>query len=196
MSVQYRQVVGFPGYRVGSDGSVWTCLERISLGWKKGWTCQVGTTWKPMRLTTTHRGYLAVCLRHNKKVYNRKVHALVMEAFVGPRPPGLCILHGDDDRKNNSLDNLVYGTHQKNMADMVARGRSLKGMKHPRAKMTDQQVRAIVRLRGDGWPMHIIAEKVHASISVVRAVTYGLRWSHISGIPARKDCNEFAAARN
>jgi hypothetical protein len=30
--VEYRDVPGFPGYRVGTDGSVWSCWERTAGG--------------------------------------------------------------------------------------------------------------------------------------------------------------------
>lgn len=31
-TVEYRDIKGFPGYRVGSDGSVWTTLVRRTRG--------------------------------------------------------------------------------------------------------------------------------------------------------------------
>lgn len=52
----------------------------------------------------------------------RKVHQLVLEAFVGPRPPGMEGCHADDDFTNNRLTNLRWGTHTDNMQDCVSNG--------------------------------------------------------------------------
>ena len=62
---------------------------------------------------------------------NRYVHLLVLEAFVGPRPPGMEALHGDDERDNNRLDNLSWGTHAVNMKQAkMPRGRDHWNYKH------------------------------------------------------------------
>lgn len=57
----------------------------------------------------------------------RRVHQLVMEAFVGPRPDGLVTCHWDGDFRNNRLDNLRYDTLSSNTLDSVRHGT------HPRA---------------------------------------------------------------
>lgn len=53
----------------------------------------------------------------------RKVHHLVAEAFLGPRPDGLEVCHGDGDPTNNHLWNLRYDTRAANSADTVRHGR-------------------------------------------------------------------------
>jgi hypothetical protein len=71
------------------------------------------------------RGYYAsVGLAHPEtKVHTRhRIHALVLEAFVGPRPDGLDIRHLDGDPLNNHLSNLAYGTKQENMQDTLLHG--------------------------------------------------------------------------
>lgn len=52
----------------------------------------------------------------------RKVHHLVLEAFVGPCPPGMQCLHGDGDPTNNALANIKWGTASENMLDRVRHG--------------------------------------------------------------------------
>lgn len=53
-------------------------------------------------------GYLTIGLsKHGcRKTY--KVHSLVCEAFIGPRPSGYQVNHIDTDRKNAKLSNLEY----------------------------------------------------------------------------------------
>ena len=52
----------------------------------------------------------------------KRVHILILETFIGPRPEGLHGLHNDDDRDNNHLTNLRWGTRSENSYDMVANG--------------------------------------------------------------------------
>jgi hypothetical protein len=46
------------------------------------------------------------------------VHTMVCEGFNGPRPEGQLVLHGDDDPLNPNADNLRFGTHAENAADV------------------------------------------------------------------------------
>jgi hypothetical protein len=55
------------------------------------------------------------------------VHQAVAEAFIGPRPTGLSVLHKDDNRTNAIATNLYYGTQKQNMEDRSARGRARGG---------------------------------------------------------------------
>ena len=57
------------------------------------------------------------------KIWRVRVHRLVLEAFVGPAPDGMDGCHRDDDKDNNTLDNLYWGTRAENMADQVRNGR-------------------------------------------------------------------------
>lgn len=60
----------------------------------------------------------------------RYFHDLVLEAFVGPKPKGMCTRHWNGDSLDNRLVNLTYGTYSENNYDRVAHGR------HPRANQT------------------------------------------------------------
>lgn len=78
--VEYRDVPGFPGYRVGSDGSLWSKL----LGSNRGFS----DTWRRLKPGNS-KGYHLHLLYNNGKRVTRFVHRLVLEAFVGPRPDSL-----------------------------------------------------------------------------------------------------------
>lgn len=51
------------------------------------------------------------------------VHRLVAAAFIGPCPPGMEVRHLDGDYLHNASTNLAYGTHARNMQDMLGHGR-------------------------------------------------------------------------
>jgi hypothetical protein len=84
-------------------------------------------------------GYLTVMVG----VKPRKVHALVLETFVGPRPEGHDACHNDGDRTNNVLANLRWATRAENMADARVHGTDSRCDRHPAAKLTWEQVRDI-----------------------------------------------------
>lgn len=46
-----------------------------------------------------------------------KVHHLVAEAFLGPRPAGAVVRHRNDLKLDNRAENLVYGTRRDNWHD-------------------------------------------------------------------------------
>jgi hypothetical protein len=63
------------------------------------------------------RGYLYVSLSKKGKHHVRTIHYLMMLTFVGQRPEGMDVRHLDGNKKNNSLDNLAYGTRKENIHD-------------------------------------------------------------------------------
>ena len=67
-------------------------------------------------------GYRRVSLYRGRSRSNRSIHALVLEAFVGPRPPGQEACHNNGDRADNRLDNLRWDTPSANQLDSVDHG--------------------------------------------------------------------------
>ena len=51
-----------------------------------------------------------------------KVHVAVAAVFIGPRPPGLLVLHNNGDFRDNRAVNLRYGTAKDNYEDAVLHG--------------------------------------------------------------------------
>lgn len=62
-------------------------------------------------------GYRQVGLMTDGKQKAITVHSLILLAFVGPRPEGLVIRHLNDNKIDNRLVNLQYGTHLENWED-------------------------------------------------------------------------------
>lgn len=87
-----------------------------------------GRFWPGMMLKTPRgsHGYRVVCLRDTasgRKAKLKGVHALVLESFRGPRPLGHYACHKDDDRLNNIVDNLYWGSPKDNARDARCNGR-------------------------------------------------------------------------
>lgn len=59
-------------------------------------------------------GYCVVTLWNNGVKKQVKIHQLVCDAFLGPKPQGLTINHKNFNRSDNSLENLEYTSKRYN----------------------------------------------------------------------------------
>jgi hypothetical protein len=104
---------------------------------------------KILKLTNHKSGYLAVNLSKNGIDKKLKVHRLILMAFVGQCPTGYECLHLDDNRKNNNIKNLRWGTSSENNKMRYNHGRvKYKGKDGPNAKLTQAQVDQIRFMKG------------------------------------------------
>lgn len=68
----------------------------------------------------TNRGYSKVNLRVGGNPKTFTVHSLVLLTFVGPRPQDRPhIRHLNDDKSDNRLENICYGTREENDQDRL-----------------------------------------------------------------------------
>ena len=67
-------------------------------------------------------GYPRVMLKVGGQRKDKKVHQLVLEAFVGPCPEGMECCHDNGDPSDPRLINLRWGSHSDNMLDMARHG--------------------------------------------------------------------------
>jgi len=184
--VEYRDVQGYPGYRVGNDGSVWTCWHQVSpnkSGRCTGGRWETGTVWNRLKFRPSRTGYPRVALYRDGKQSVFAVHHLVLTAFVGPRPDGLLALHRDDKKQNNNVENLYWGTVADNMAD---RGRNTgnyhykRGMAHYKARITEEIVVQIRQLAESGMGRPAIAAKYGITYAMVCQIVTGQTWKHVA----------------
>ena len=169
--VEYRDIPGFPGYRVGDDGSVWSRRSRNGIGPLKDF-------WRPLSPGYC-RGYALYGLCKDGRRYTRLVHVLVLNTFVGPCPPGMECCHGDGDRSNNTLANLRWDTRKANHADAVRHGTHPRGESHGSAKLTEKLVRAVRQLAAGGLQKRAVARKLGLSESTVGRIVNRTSWRHL-----------------
>lgn len=114
----HLRIAGIRGHRVGDDGSVWTCLLRVSMGSGRGSIFIETHGWRKRRQSPDKKGYMRVTVPKIDGGYVRaKVHQLVLVAFDKPKPEGMECRHLDDDKRNNSRGNLCWGTPEQNRED-------------------------------------------------------------------------------
>jgi hypothetical protein len=90
-------------------------------------------------------------------------------------------LHSCDNPPCFNPDHLFTGTQRDNMQDCAMKGRigPRKGESNPRAKLTDDSVREIRRLRKTGMMVTEIATAIGISHGVVKKVLSGESWKHV-----------------
>lgn len=170
-TVEYRDIPGFPGYRVGSDGSVWGCRSKRWMG--------ATTKWKTLKADKLKKcGHLRVTLRPGR--HHRLVHRLVLEAFIGPCPDGMEACHYPDrNPENNHLSNLRWDTRRENVADSVKHGTRVRGERTAKSKLTAIQVLEIRDLLSTGWTMQALADKYGVRSSSICNIKQRKAWSHV-----------------
>lgn len=178
-TVEYREVPGFPGYRVGADGSVWSRWKQVSYGWRYGLTYVLGDKWKRLKLGRHRLGYATVVLMPGRK--NRSVHRLVLAAFVGPCPPGMQGCHNDGNPANNNLPNLRWDTPKANQHDRKRHGTNLNGSNVANSKLTDDIVRQIHAEYATGmFSQMALARKHHITQTTVWRILHKKCWVHVT----------------
>jgi hypothetical protein len=101
---RWKPIRGYRFYEVSDQGRVVTRRGRVRFLAQR-------MRGKP------NRRYPAVDLYRAGVRHTRSVHSLVLEAFVGPRPPGAEVCHWNDDPTDNTLANLRYDTKSANELD-------------------------------------------------------------------------------
>jgi hypothetical protein len=171
--VEYRSLdfLGYPGYRVGDDGSVWRmCTGRRLRGiWRQ---------LKPIPVGRPRRQYRNVALTSKNR--HCSIHRLVLMAFVGPCPPGCQTRHKNGNSADNRLVNLAWGTPKENCADKILHGTSQCGERGGRAKLTEADVREIRRLAAEGYAHAVIATRFPIAQQTVTKIVLRQNWAHVS----------------
>lgn len=81
-----------------------------------------GAILKPFKTQPAKTDHLSIYLHRNGNKKLRTIHTLVLEAFVGPRPPGLYGCHQNDIGDDNRPENLRWDTQSSNIRDSVRNG--------------------------------------------------------------------------
>ena len=110
---------------------------------------------------------------------NVGAHRFAYELAHGTVPDGLFICHHCDNPSCCNPAHLFAGTITDNHRDMVSKGRQLKGEQFPQAKLTDDGVREVRRLRMAGLSQQAIADRFGVSQVVISLILRGKTWKHV-----------------
>ena len=135
-SVEFRSVKGFPGYEIGSDGSVYS--HRLG-------------SRRQMILQKDKHGYLYVDLKlRGQKKQRHYAHRLTLRTFVGDPLGNQEARHKDGNPLNNNISNLHWGTRTENILDALKHKTWVKHRGHRNSKLIPNEIRIIRGL----WERH------------------------------------------
>jgi hypothetical protein len=173
-TVAYKDIEGFPGYKVGDDGSIWSCRTPGRGFGKFG-------TWKKLTQSASGKGYRKVTLMPG--YVPRNVHVIVLTAFVGPCPPDMECCHNNGNPADNRLANLRWDTPKENSADSRRHGTIFRprGELSGRSKLTTALV---ISLRADyasgQYTRKELRVKYGISKTAVQNIIVRSRWAHVA----------------
>lgn len=164
----WKPVVGYEGiYEVSSLGKI---------------RCKKGE--KSLRFSGPPKNKrFVVDLYKDGKKRTIKVHVLVLEAFVGPRPTNFYACHNDGNPLNNDIKNLRWDTPKSNSADRLKHGTDNRGEKSPVAFLNESDIKDIKALLHFGVPYDIISRAHKISFQHISDINNNKRWAHIEYKP-------------
>lgn len=159
---EWRPVVGHEGrYEVTYCGLV-RSLSRA------------GTPRRILRGSSDADGYRRVTLARPGGQISRKVHVLVAEAFIGPKPwEGAEVCHADNSRTNNRVANLRWDTRAGNARDSS------------RLSLDDTQT-IVALYRAGTYNQQELANMFGVSFQHVSDIVRGRRWPGIAAPAERR----------
>lgn len=134
---------------------------------------------KILKPYVSKKGYLYVSLRNGDSRKSFAVHRLVLDAFVGERPPGKQAAHWDGDPSKNNVENLRWATALENIKDRARHGRTARGENQGFAKLDKKAVKTIKSLKGKGLSSGEVAHLACVSQSTIYSIWEGETWKHV-----------------
>lgn len=133
-------------------------------------------------------GYLCYQIAGEHRLASR----LVAEAYLpAPSEDETHVAHKDGSRVHNHHSNLRWSTPAENRNDARLHGTSPRGIKNPKAKLTEDQVRRIraeyrlIKQPGSGRRVCELEERYGVSRSAICDIASGRTWPHLMDGPGR-----------
>ena len=155
-------IKGFPNYHISEDGQL---FRKNNNG-----------IWVKMASNIKNTGYISNILWNGDIKTNKYRHRLVAEVYI-PNPdnkPFVC--HKDNNRVNNCIDNLYWGTPKENMHQAVIDG-SYHIEWDKRGRIMVDEI-GICRMYSSGITRKVILSKYKISIGKYYEILhkYGILW--------------------
>lgn len=196
MDENWRPVVGMESSHEVSDLGRVRSLERLdSLGRRQ--RARVLTN---ARMTGR---YLRIRLRDRDVRFERSLHVMVLEAFVGPRPVDHEGCHNNGDSRDNRLVNLRWDTRSANILDKRAHGTMVRGTRQHASRLDEASAALVRTLCAAGVGSDFLSVSFGVSSRTIDAIRHGETWSWVTPAVVPNDvpgrvvavCRERKAAR-
>lgn len=122
-------------------------------------------------------GYGVIKVRPRVVRAHRRAYALHHGVSLGPND---VICHHCDNPSCVNPAHLFRSSHSGNHADMVIKGRHARAVRHGRAKLTVDAVRAIRKAHDEGETYAALASRYGVSPATIGEICRGLIWKDVS----------------
>lgn len=161
LNEEWRSIIDYEGYyEISSFGNVRSLDRAVSVG-----SQIINLKGRIKAQTPDKDGYKTVHLSKNGKKSRKKVHRLVLEAFVGPSELLAC--HKNGRPSDNRLSNLYWGNESDNQNDCIEHGTNCN------AKLQEDDIRTIHKLYANGYTQKAIAEIFHIDATSICRILSG-----------------------
>ena len=126
----------------------------------------------------TNDGYLKITLCKNGESKKFYLHRLVAIQFIDNNTNLPQVNHKDGNKLNNTVTNLEWCTKIENQNHAVRTGLMQRGQDRPSAKLTEEQVLEIYKLKGI-LKSQDIANKYNVSKNTINCILRGSKWSYL-----------------
>lgn len=170
---EWREVAGSDGlYLISNLGN----LRRVEYVSRKGDIVPE----RQIAYYVNSQGYIATKIKINGKFKTKSAHRLIAEAFI-PNPDNKPqINHIDNNRKNNSIENLEWVTAKENIHHCIRQKRNPIGEKHGSAVLTEYDVKIIKRLFKQGVSVPVVAKAFDLSQGAIRCIKDNRTWKFVT----------------
>ena len=123
----FKTIDGFPHYKICVDGTIFS---------------DVGFHYTKVKTHIQNNGYMVVELWNNNTYINKTLHTLIAKYFLTNNENLPCVLHKNDDKLDNTLENLYFGTQKDNVNDRIKNGRHI----HRIPEITKEEIKKTINL--------------------------------------------------
>jgi len=163
----FKTIPGWNEYQVSDSGNV------KSLKWGKE---------RILKLSRQDNGYVGVYLQKDHKRKFFRVHRLVALTFNEyPLDSELIVMHRNDIKHDNRLENLSIGTQSENVQDCLLKNRFYRpvGSKARSAKLNETDVPIIRSRYKQGETKRKISIDYGVHESIIGKIINGKTWTHV-----------------
>ena len=166
MTEVWKENKEIPGYEVSNLGKV-RSLNYMRTG-----------IVKEMRQRKAQNGYFSVQFYVNSKRTWKSVHRMVCCTFNDiPLNDNRVVMHLNDDKADNRLENLKIGTHKENSIDASLKGRLLSGEDNKASKLMEADVIEIRdRYKSGGVSHKHLSEEYEVTESCIYSILNNITW--------------------
>lgn len=154
----WRAVTRSSAYEVSNEGRVRRAADRLIVA-----------------PTLAASGYLVIHLSAPKVSSVCAVHTLVAEAFLGPRPRGMMVVHRNGEKGQNAATNLAY----RPLGERKSRNPELMELRKGFRTLSRHQASEIKRRARLGESTKVLAEEFGVSSAHVSLIKHGRKWRSV-----------------